>query len=121
MTSSHWQPSNSSSGRFSKDESSDFFRRLRLHFVSFLVYPRVFTKNPNFNIGIGQVPPVMDPIVSGDVVFDTECEVIQLSICIFSLCPEKFTHSEKQEFAVWVTAKLDEMPQIWRTEDDSAK
>ena len=80
MSSSHREPSDSSSGRFSKDESSDFYRRLRLHFVSYLVYPRVFTKNPNFNIGIGQVPPVMDPIVSGEVLFDTEFEVIHYTV-----------------------------------------
>ena len=39
------------------------------------MYPIVFLKNPNFPLKIGQVPPMMDPMISGDVLYDTEYEV----------------------------------------------
>ena len=80
MHPTNWQPNESSTGTFSKDESANFFHRLNLHFVSYLVYPRVFTKNPNMTLKIGQVPPVMDPMVSGDLVLDTEFEVSLITI-----------------------------------------
>ena len=59
---------------FSREESADYFKKLRLHYVSYLVYPRLFMNNPNFQLKIGQVPPVMDPLLSGSKLFDTERE-----------------------------------------------
>ena len=47
-------------GKFEKEEAANFFDRLKMHFISFLVYPRVFTKTPNFHLRIGEVPPVME-------------------------------------------------------------
>ena len=87
MHPTNWQPTDSSTGKFTKEESADFFHRLNLHFVSYLVYPRVFTTNPNITLKIGQVPPVMDPKVSGDVVLDTEFEV---SLITIHLSPSSF-------------------------------
>ena len=72
MDQSNWQVAEGCSGTFSKAESASFFHRLNIHFISFLVYPRVFTSNPNFCLRIGEVPPVMNPRVSGDILFDTE-------------------------------------------------
>ena len=70
--------------------------------LSALVYPRVFTTNTNMTLKIGQVPPVMDPMVSGDVVLDTEFEVsmvtihlIQCSFCIHYL--QKNSHILKNK------------------------
>ena len=68
-------PSPSSTGVFTKDQAAAFYKDLKLHFIGFLVFPRVFLNNPNFSLKIGQVPPVMDPTIAGDVLFDTECEV----------------------------------------------
>ena len=68
------QESDSKKGLFNKNESAEFFRRLKLHFVTFLVYPILFMKNPNFQLKIGQIPPVMDPLLSGVTQFDTERE-----------------------------------------------
>ena len=102
MHPTNWQPDESSTGQFSNEESADFFHRLNLHFVSYLVYPRVFTTNRNMTQKIGQVPPVMDPMVSGDVVLDTEFEVsmvtihlIQCSFCIHYL--QKNSHILKNK------------------------
>ena len=72
MNQSNWQVAEGCSGTFSKADSADFYHRLNIHFISFLVYPRVFTSNPNFCLRIGEVPPVMNPRVSGDILFDTE-------------------------------------------------
>ena len=68
-------PNPSSTGVFTKDQAAAFYEDLKLHFIGFLVYPIVFLKNPNFPLKIGQVPPMMDPMISGDVLYDTEYEV----------------------------------------------
>ena len=68
-------PTESTTGHFNKKESEDFFHRLRCHFVGFIVFPAVFCKNPNFLLKIGDVPPIMDPMVSGEVLYDTEFKV----------------------------------------------
>lgn len=33
------------------------------------------------------------------------------------LCTEKFSHPEKQESSVWVTAEPDELLEVWSTQD----
>ena len=68
-------PHQSTTGVFSKDQAASFLQSLKLHFIGFLVYPAVFLKNPNFPLKIGQIPPVIDPTIAGDVLFDTEFEV----------------------------------------------
>ena len=71
-------------GEFSKEESAAFYRKLRLHFVQYLVYPILFLKNPNFQLKIGQVPPVMDPLLAGSTVYDTEREARTFHFCFCS-------------------------------------
>jgi hypothetical protein len=75
MDSTNWLPDKDTTGLFNKQEAADFFRRMKIHYIGFLVYPIVFTQNPNFVLKVGKVPPVMDPIVAGDVLFDTEFKV----------------------------------------------
>ena len=72
LDSSNWLPAESTSGHFSQDESVSFFKKLKIHFIGYLVYPAVFCKNPNFLLQIGNVPPLLDPLVSGDILYDTE-------------------------------------------------
>ena len=81
MDSQNWLPDGSSHGLFTETEAADFLRKLKIHFIGFLVFPRVFTTKPNFSLKIGQVPPVMDPLVAGKILYDTEFKVkVQLTI-----------------------------------------
>ena len=75
MDPSCFTPDPSSTGVFTKDQAAAFYEDLKLHFIGFLVYPRVFLNNPNFPLKIGQVPPLMDPMIAGEVLYDTESQV----------------------------------------------
>ena len=74
MESNSWVPSEPPSGTFSADEAQNFYIRLREHFISYLVFPAVFCRNPNFPMKIGSVPPVVNPVIAGDSLYDTEFE-----------------------------------------------
>ena len=74
MDSTSWLPSSTASGKFTAEEAEEFYIRLREHFISFLVFPAVFCKNPNFPIKMGNVPPILNPVVAGDTLYDTEFE-----------------------------------------------
>ena len=65
----------SSAGVFSRKDVKNFFKSLRIHFIGFLVYPAVFTTNHRFPLKIGKVPPVIDPLVAGPILLDTEFKV----------------------------------------------
>ena len=62
-------------GTFSRLDAYEYFQQLKGHFISYLVYPSVFLKNPNFSLKIGCIPPVMDSALYGDVLYDTEYKV----------------------------------------------
>ena len=72
MDASSWLPTDSTSGHFTQEEAREFYQDLREHYISFLVFPAVFCKNPNFPLRVGNVPPVMDLILAGDKIYDTE-------------------------------------------------
>ena len=75
MDSSNWTPSNDVSGVFTRNDVDNFMYQLRQHFVGYLVFPSLFLKNPNFKLQIGSVPPILDPIVCGELSYDTEFKV----------------------------------------------
>ena len=109
------------SGQFNKEESADFFRKLNLHFIQYLVFPRVFMNNPNFQLKMGQIPPIMNPLLSGATLFDTEREASN-SFFVFSLIlkysfTEKLSRVEEQRFVVWLTTKFDENAEVWKSQD----
>ena len=109
MEQSNWHVEETCTGEFQQCESADFFERLKMHFVSYLVYPRVFTNNPNFNLRIGEVPPVMDPRVSGSTLFDTEYQAsfklqwAALEVTL-SIIPAFVTNELGDVFLVWIPA-----------------
>ena len=74
MDSQTWLPTETPSGQFTAEEAQDFYIRLREHFIGYLVFPAVFCKNPNFPIKIGCVPPIINPVVAGKILYDTEFE-----------------------------------------------
>ena len=80
-------------GTFDQKETASFFDRLKMHFISFLVYPRVFTKNPNFALRIGEVPTVMDPRVTGSTLFNTEYQASFFHLTLWPLQTEKVISS----------------------------
>ena len=81
----------------------------------------MFMKNPNLPLKIGQIPPVMDPLLSGSIVFDTEREAGTFSLFVLfvfnNLFIEKFSHIEKQRLVVWLSAIFNEITEIWGIED----
>ena len=74
MESNSWVPTEPPSGIFTAEEAQNFYIRLREHFISYLVFPAVFCRNPNFPLKIGGVPPVVNPAIAGDFLYDTEFE-----------------------------------------------
>ena len=72
MDKSNWTVDDDVTGQFSPAEAEKFWESLHIHFVSFLVYPCVFTQQAPFPIKISQVPPVLHPRLAGDVLFNTE-------------------------------------------------
>lgn len=61
-----------SDGSFTAKASEDFFLSLRTHFISFLVFPSTFVLNTSFLISVGNVPPIIQPLVAGSVLHNTE-------------------------------------------------
>ena len=74
MDSQTWLPTEAPSGQFTAEEAEGFYTRLREYFIGYLVFPAVFCKNPNFPIKIGCVPPIINPVVAGKTLYDTEFE-----------------------------------------------
>ena len=72
MDKANWTVEDHVTGQFTPTDAEDFWKTLRIHFISYLVYPRVFTQQASFPIKISQVPPVMHPRLAGDVLFSTE-------------------------------------------------
>ena len=59
-------------------------------FFSFLVFPTVFCRSPNFKLKIGHVPPVMEPIVAGDILLDTEFKVKIVHVSYSTISEQHF-------------------------------
>ena len=72
MDKSNWTVDDDVTGQFTPSEAEKFWESLHIHFVSFLVFPCVFTQQAPFPIKISQVPPVLHPRLAGDVLFNTE-------------------------------------------------
>ena len=68
----NWTVEDNVTGQFTSSETENFWESLRVHFISFLVYPRVFTQQASFPIKISQVPPVLHPRLAGNILFNTE-------------------------------------------------
>ena len=61
------------------------------------MFPTVFCRGPNFKLKIGHVPPVMEPIVSGDIILDTEFKVECVYISVPRLFIAKFLLCRKHK------------------------
>ena len=59
-------------GSFTLQETREFFTSLRIHFISFLVFPWTFCETASFLINLANVPPIVQPLVAGSVLYNTE-------------------------------------------------
>ena len=72
MEISNWTVEEKVTGTFTPAEAKQYWDKLRVHFITYLVYPRVFTQQSQFHVKIGQVPPILHLVIAGEVLFNTE-------------------------------------------------
>ena len=72
MDTTNWTVEEDVTGKFSAAEAEDYWKSLRIHFIGFLVYPRVFSQQSQFPVKIGKVPPILNPKIAGPELFNTE-------------------------------------------------
>ena len=72
MDTTNWTVEDSVTGVFTPDEAAKYWEKLKVKFISFLDYPRVFCDQSKFPVKIGQVPPIVHPLVAGREMFNTE-------------------------------------------------
>ena len=68
MDSSNWKIEENITGIFSAEDAANYWHKLRTHFVSYLVYPGLFPLQAPYPVKIGQVPPVLNPMIAGRAV-----------------------------------------------------
>ena len=72
MDTTNWTVEEDVTGKFSAAEAEDYWKSLWIHFIGFLVYPRVFSQQSQFPVKIGKVPPILNPKIAGPELFNTE-------------------------------------------------
>ena len=78
-----WLPSETCTGHFTREEAANYYLGLKEHYISYLVFPAVFARNPNFPFEMGFIPPVMELALAGKCLFDTEFKaLIQISFLV---------------------------------------
>ena len=72
MDNTNWTVEENVTGKFTASEAANYWEKLKIHFLSYLVYPRIFCQQALFPIKIGQVPPILNPMIAGQELFNTE-------------------------------------------------
>ena len=72
MDATNWTVEEEVTGKFTASEAEKYWEQLRIHFIGYLVYPRIFSQQALFPVKIGQVPPILNPKISGKELFKTE-------------------------------------------------
>ena len=72
MDKTNWTVEENVTGKFTASEAEKYWESLRIHFISYLVFPGVFCLQAIFPIKIGQVPPILHPILAGNELYNTE-------------------------------------------------
>ena len=72
MDKTNWTVEDNVTGKFSASEAEKYWESLRIHFISYLVFPGIFCQQAFFSIKISQVPPILHPSLAGQELFNTE-------------------------------------------------
>ena len=72
MDITNWTIEENLTGKFTTLEAENYWDKLRIHFLSYLVFPGLFPLQAPFPVKIGQVPPILNSKIAGTVLYNTE-------------------------------------------------